>query len=82
MFPGSAVPINGQHITKLVYETRQTAKDEDAWSRRIDETLDWFVTDDLDFAALYFEQVYLITLLQCIISKLAKVFSPVMYVLS
>ena len=60
MFPGSAAPMNGQHITKLVYETKKTAKDEDAWERRIDETLDWFVTGGLDFAALYFEQVCLI----------------------
>ena len=38
-------------------ETSGTPAGESDWRDRIDETMEWFTTFDLDMIALYFEQV-------------------------
>ena len=57
MFPGSYSTISGVSATNKILETVSTPNDEEAWKGRIDEVMNWFIGDDLDMIALYFEQV-------------------------
>ncbi|XP_039267708.2 ectonucleotide pyrophosphatase/phosphodiesterase family member 7-like [Styela clava] len=56
LFPGSNATIGGRTATRSILQTARTSKEESDWQERIDDVISWFVEDNFDFIALYFEQ--------------------------
>lgn len=54
-FPGGGVKYGGQMVNRALVERYGLPDDdEDEWRHNIDETMSWFVDDDMDLVTLYY----------------------------